>query len=97
MPAMGPRILLASCMSLGMMVTRFAWMAHRLQSSNSPTITSSAASWSARRASAVHRYGSRVKLFPISRTSRAKGSFLMRSSVLLWYFLISFRATVPGR
>ena len=26
----------ASCMSLGMMVTRLAWMAHRLVSSNSP-------------------------------------------------------------
>ena len=26
-----------------------------------------------------------------------KGSFLIRSSVLFWYFLISLRATVPGR
>ncbi len=30
-------------------------------------------------------------------TSLANGSFLMSSSVLLWYLLISFRATVPGR
>ena len=32
-----PRIHLASWMSLGMMVTRRAWMAHKLVSSNSPT------------------------------------------------------------
>jgi hypothetical protein len=30
-------------------------------------------------------------------TSRAKGSFLMRRSVLLWYRRISLKATVPGR
>ena len=30
-----PRIRLASSMSFGMMVTRLAWMAHRLASSNS--------------------------------------------------------------
>jgi len=35
--ARSPRILLASWMSLGMMVTRLAWMAHRLVSSNRPT------------------------------------------------------------
>ena len=35
--ALSPRILLASWMSLGMMVTRLAWMAHRLVSSNNPT------------------------------------------------------------
>jgi len=35
--ARSPRILLASWMSLGMMVTRLAWMAHKLVSSNNPT------------------------------------------------------------
>ena len=35
--ARSPRIRLANWISLGMMVTRFAWMAHRLVSSNSPT------------------------------------------------------------
>lgn len=35
--ALSPRMRRASWMSLGMMVTRFAWMAHRLVSSNSPT------------------------------------------------------------
>ena len=45
-----PLILLASCMSLGMMVTRFAWIAHRLVSSNRPTMYASAASYRARTA-----------------------------------------------
>ena len=35
---LSPRILRASCMSLGMMVTRLAWMAHRLVSSKRPTM-----------------------------------------------------------
>ena len=35
--ALSPRIHLASWMSLGMMVTRRAWMAHRLVSLNRPT------------------------------------------------------------
>ena len=35
--ALSPQILLASWMSLGMMVTRRAWMAHKTASSNSPT------------------------------------------------------------
>merc|ERR1711902_220527 len=42
--ARSPRILLASWMSLGMMVTRLAWMAHKLVSSNSPTRYASLAS-----------------------------------------------------
>ena len=35
--ALSPRIRLASWMSLGMMVTHWAWMAHKLVSSNNPT------------------------------------------------------------
>ena len=35
--ALSPLIRLASWMSLGMMVTRLAWMAQRLVSSKSPT------------------------------------------------------------
>ena len=34
---LSPRIRLASWMSLGMMVTRQAWMAHKLVSLNNPT------------------------------------------------------------
>ena len=35
--ALSPQIHLASWMSLGMMVTHWAWMAHKLVSSNNPT------------------------------------------------------------
>ena len=42
--ARSPRIRLASWMSLGMMVTCLAWMAHRLASSNNPTRYASVAS-----------------------------------------------------
>ena len=45
--ACSPRIRLASWMSFGMMVTLLAWMAQRLESSNSPTKYASAASCSA--------------------------------------------------
>ena len=45
--ALSPRMRRASCMSFGMMVTRLAWMAHRLVSSNSDTRYASAASCSA--------------------------------------------------
>ena len=45
-----PRMRRASCMSRGMMVTRLAWIAHRLVSSNRPTRYASAASWRARTA-----------------------------------------------
>ena len=37
-----------------------------------------------------------LKSWAISRTNLWKGSFLIRSSVLFWYLLISRRATVPG-
>ena len=45
--ALSPRILLASWMSLGMMVTHLAWIAQRLVSSNNPTKYASEASCSA--------------------------------------------------
>ena len=43
--ARSPRILRARCTSLGMIVTRFAWIAHRLESSNNATRYASDASW----------------------------------------------------
>ena len=42
-----PLILLANCISFGIIVTRFAWIAHKLLSSKSPTKCASAASCSA--------------------------------------------------
>ena len=51
---LSPRSLLAICMSLGMMVTRLAWIAHILVSSKRPTRYASAASWRAPMASDVN-------------------------------------------
>ncbi|KAF2925317.1 hypothetical protein DAI22_06g043200 [Oryza sativa Japonica Group] len=85
----------ASWMSLGMMVTRLAWMAHRLVSSKSPTRYASAASCSAATAELWKRR-SVLKSWAISRTRRWKGSLRMSSSVLFWYLRISRSATVPG-
>ncbi|BAS96270.1 Os06g0159700, partial [Oryza sativa Japonica Group] len=93
--ARSPRIRRASWMSLGMMVTRLAWMAHRLVSSNSPTRYASAASCSAATAELWKRR-SVLKSWAISRTRRWKGSLRMSSSVLFWYLRISRSATVPG-
>ncbi|KAJ1452428.1 hypothetical protein M885DRAFT_526985 [Pelagophyceae sp. CCMP2097] len=86
----------ASWMSLGMMVTRLAWMAHKLVSSKRPTRYASEASCRARMAVDWKRR-SVLKSCAISRTSRWKGSLRMRSSVDFWYLRISRRATVPGR
>merc|ERR1712072_1370432 len=85
----------ASCMSLGMMGTRLAWMAQRLVSSKSPTMYASAASWRARTAEDWN-LRSFLKSLAISLTSLWNGSFLMRSSVDFWNLLMSLRATVPG-
>ena len=43
--ALSPRILLANWMSLGIIVTLFAWIAHKLVSSNKPTRYASLASY----------------------------------------------------
>ncbi|CAA6675081.1 unnamed protein product [Spirodela intermedia] len=75
----------ASWISLGMIVTRLAWIAQRFVSSKSPTRYASAASWRADTASCA-----------ISLTRRWNGSFRISSSVLFWYLRISLRATVPG-
>jgi hypothetical protein len=83
-------------MSRGMIVTRLAWMAHRLVSSKRPTRYASAASCRARTAEPWKRR-SVLNSWAISRTKRWNGSFRMRSSVDFWYRLISRRATVPGR
>ena len=82
-------------MSLGMIVTLFPWMAHKLVSSKSPIIYASAASWSARTADDWNR---RSFLYSdaISLTNLWNGSFLINKSVLFWYLRISLSATVPG-
>nr|DAD22016.1 TPA_asm: hypothetical protein HUJ06_023479 [Nelumbo nucifera] len=66
--ALSPRILLASWMSLGIMVTRLAWIAQRFVSSKRPTRYASAASCNARTAWLWKRR-SVLKSWAISRTS----------------------------
>lgn len=68
-----PLIRRASCISLGIIVTRFPCIAQRLESSNNPTKCASAASCSANIADPCHRYGCLVMPYCISLTSLAKG------------------------
>ena len=79
-----------------MMVTLFAWIAHKLVSSNKPTKYASAASCIARTADPWKRK-SPLKSCAISLTNLWKGNLRIKSSVDFWYFLISLKATVPGR
>ena len=81
--ARSPRIRLASSMSFGMMVTRLAWMAHRLASSNSLTRYASAASW---RHSIAADWNCRsvLKSWAISLTNLWKGNFRMSSAEVFW-------------
>jgi len=94
--ARSPRMRRASWTSFGMMVTRLAWMAHKLVSSKRPTRYASDASWSARTAEDWNRK-SVLKSCAISRTRRWNGSLRIKSSVDFWYLRISRSATVPGR
>ena len=73
-------------MSFGMMVTRLAWMAHKLVSSKRPTRYASDASWSANTAVLWNRK-SVLKSCAISRTRRWNGSLRIKSSVDFWYLL----------
>eukprot|EP00958_Prasinococcus_capsulatus_P022929 scaffold3307_cov371-Prasinococcus_capsulatus_cf.AAC.5 len=81
-----------------LIVTRFACIAQRLQSSKRCTMKSSVASCSAMSDSAVKRRGvfAGAKPCAISLTKRANGSFRIRTSTVLWYLRISRSATVPG-
>lgn len=100
-PPHGPRIRRANWISFCIIVTRFAWIAHKFASSKRWTMNASVASCRARMAWLCQRRGSwlfkYVKSVATSRTSLAKGSFLRSNDVLFWKCLISRRATVPGR
>ena len=91
-----PRIRRANRISFGMMVTRFAWIAHKLVSSNNPTRYASDASCNARIA-VLWKRKSVLKSCAISRTNLWNGSLRINKSVLFWYLRISRNATVPGR
>ena len=87
----------ANWTSLGIIVTLFAWMAHRLASSKRDTKNASAASC---RHMMVLPWKHRSLLptaWAISQTSHEKGSFWIKSSVLFWHCQILRRATVPGQ
>ena len=92
-----PLILLASFISLGMIVTRFAWIAHNSTSSNNITRNASEASCKAIRA-AFWNLRSLIgdTSWTISLISLEKGSAGINRLVDFWYFLISFNALVPG-
>merc|ERR1712020_793873 len=79
-----------------MMVTRLAWIAHKLVSSIKPTKYASDASCNAPIA-ADWNLKSVLKSWAISRTNRWKGNLRMSNSVDFWYRRISLKATVPGR
>ena len=83
-------------MSLGIIVTLFTWMVHRLASSKRDTKNASAASFRHMMALPWKCMSVLPTSWAISRTSYEKGSFQIRSSVLFWYCWILWRATVPG-
>ena len=92
---LSPLILQANCMSLGMIVTHLAWIAHKLLSLNRLTRYASLASCNAIMAVLWNR--TPVKnCWPTSWTNCMNSNFLINSSVLFWYFLISLSAMVPG-
>ena len=86
----------ANWMSLGIIVTLFACMAQRLASSMRDTKNASAASCKHIMALPWKCKSVLPTAWAISWTSREKGSFRIRSSVLIWNHQISVRATVPG-
>ena len=92
-----PRILRANCISLGIIVTLFPCIAHKLLSSNNATKCASAASCNANIALPCHRYGCRVIPYCISRTNLANGNRRKSSDVDDWYCRISRNARSPGR
>jgi hypothetical protein len=96
LPYLSPLILFASCMSLFIQVILLACRVHSWVSSIRPTKKASVHSCRADRADGWN-LDSGIKSTAKSRTSLWKGNFLITRSVFLWYFLISLRATVPGR
>ena len=87
----------ASWMSLGRIVTLLACMVQRLVSSMRDTKNASAASCKHIMVLPWKRMSVLPTSWATSQTSREKGSFQIRSSVLFWNHQISQRATVPGR
>ena len=89
-----PRILWASCISCGMIVTLLAWIAHKLACSIRPTRKASPASCNAKTA-VLWSFRFPCCLWIISFTNLWNGTLRIRRSVPFWYFWISFRACIP--
>ena len=92
---MFPLICHTSCTSLGNIVTLLACIVQRLVSSINLIKYNSAASCKAKMAPACMRWKA-CSFWRISLTNLRKGIFGIKSSVLFWYFLISFRVWVPS-
>ena len=86
----------ANWMSLGIIVTHFAWMAQRFMSLMMPIIYASAASCRYIIACPWKHISHLPTCMAISQTSCEKGSFQIRGPVLFWNHCISQRATVTG-
>src|SRR3990167_1325584 len=95
MVAVSPLILLASLMSLVMMVALPAWMAHKLVSSKSPIMWLSTQFWIALTAASLYLASGKI-LAVISLMTLRRAAFGKRRLVLLWYILMSLRALIPG-
>ena len=92
---LSPWILLANCMSLGIIVIHLTWIAHKFVSSNSPMRYTSHTSCSPIMAVAWI-CNSLLFCLKISYTSLWNGCLHINNSVLFWYHHISLSATVPG-
>ena len=92
---LSPLSLLANLISFFWIVTRLAWIAARLVSSNKETKYASTDSCKAPIAEDWN-LKSVLKSWAISLTNLWKGNFLINSSVDFWNLLISLKATVPG-
>ena len=89
-----PLILHANCMSFGMIVTRFVWMAQIFASSRSPFRNASPTSCNAS-TTELCNFSPSLCFCTISLTSLWKGTLQMSKSAPFWYFWISFRACIP--
>ena len=89
-----PLILHANCMSFGIMVTHFAWIANIFACLRSPAKNASPASCSGKTAELCNHNPS-LLLCTISLTSLWKGTLQINKSAPFWYFWISFRACIP--
>jgi hypothetical protein len=78
---------------------RMACDCHLIPSSRGLTVSAISRTCSASAISQgnIHHMALPAQCASPEHTNLAKGSFRIRSSVLLWYFLISLNATVPGR